>query len=84
MQLADAPAVLARPDDPARPADAPAAPTRPDLHPAASATSAPAADSICAATQAGLELKDLPSSRGRKKSGRGGYKLILGRIWDES
>ncbi|KAF3840696.1 hypothetical protein F7725_006558, partial [Dissostichus mawsoni] len=52
---AGAPVALARPDDLARPADAPVAPTRPDLHPAASATSAPAADSICAASQATVD-----------------------------
>ncbi|KAF3856937.1 hypothetical protein F7725_017660, partial [Dissostichus mawsoni] len=60
---AGAPAALARPDDLARPADAPVAPTRPDLHPAASATSAPAADSICAASQATVESTRRPSSR---------------------
>ncbi|KAF3838757.1 hypothetical protein F7725_010525 [Dissostichus mawsoni] len=67
---AGAPAALARPDDLARPADAPVAPTRPDLHPAASATSAPAADSICAASQATVEATRRPSSRPATTSSR--------------
>ncbi|KAF3845871.1 hypothetical protein F7725_002949 [Dissostichus mawsoni] len=67
---AGAPAALARPDDLARPADAPVAPTRPDLHPAASATSAPAADSICAASQATVESTRRPSSRPATTSSR--------------
>ncbi|KAF3837724.1 hypothetical protein F7725_009492, partial [Dissostichus mawsoni] len=46
------PAALTRPDDPVHPADAPAALTSPDLHPADTATPAPAADRICAASQA--------------------------------
>ncbi|KAF3851892.1 hypothetical protein F7725_005247 [Dissostichus mawsoni] len=42
-------------DDPVHPADAPASLTRPDLHPADTATSAPVADSVCAASQATVE-----------------------------
>ncbi|KAL3043335.1 hypothetical protein OYC64_003244 [Pagothenia borchgrevinki] len=60
---ADAPAALTRPDDPVHPADAPVALTSPDLHPADTATSAPAADSICAASQATVKSTRCPSSR---------------------
>ncbi|KAF3832164.1 hypothetical protein F7725_025829 [Dissostichus mawsoni] len=60
---ADAPAALTRPDDPVHPADAPAALTSPDLHPADTATPAPAADSICAASQATVKSTRRPSSR---------------------
>ncbi|KAF3859004.1 hypothetical protein F7725_021403 [Dissostichus mawsoni] len=60
---ADAPAALTRPDDPVHPADAPAALTNPDLHPADTANSAPAADSICAASQATVKSTRRPSSR---------------------
>ncbi|KAF3844483.1 hypothetical protein F7725_007646, partial [Dissostichus mawsoni] len=59
---ADAPAALTRPDDPVHPADAPAALTSPDLHPADTATPAPAADSICAASQATVKSTRRPSS----------------------
>ncbi|KAF3851586.1 hypothetical protein F7725_013358 [Dissostichus mawsoni] len=60
---ADAPAALTRPDDPVHPADAPAALTSPDLHPTDTATPAPAADSICAASQATVKSTRRPSSR---------------------
>ncbi|KAF3856825.1 hypothetical protein F7725_017548 [Dissostichus mawsoni] len=60
---ADAPVALTRPDDPVHPADAPAALTSPDLHPADTAIPAPAADSICAASQATVKSTRRPSSR---------------------